>query len=146
MADDVRMSGPLFDGRAEAALQRALLHIRHDVAAEGQRLAGAAFTTSIRANRGRFVSKFTDTDTTRVYTTVSGHKAYTMPVIVGQDETVVTNQTATYGPWLEGTGSRNHTTRFKGYNGMRRAAQALDQVAGAVADDAIRPYIKEMND
>ena len=31
-----------------------------------------------------------------------------------------------YGPWLEGVGSRNETTRFKGYHAFRKAAQALE--------------------
>jgi hypothetical protein len=29
-----------------------------------------------------------------------------------------------YGPWLEGTSSRNRTTRFRGYSALRRARQA----------------------
>lgn len=29
-----------------------------------------------------------------------------------------------YGPWLEGTSSRNRTSRFKGYSSLRRARQA----------------------
>jgi hypothetical protein len=32
-----------------------------------------------------------------------------------------------YGPWLEGVGSRNNTTRFKGYHAFRKAAQALER-------------------
>lgn len=31
-----------------------------------------------------------------------------------------------YGPWLEGVGSRNNTTRFKGYHAFRNAAAALE--------------------
>ncbi|HKZ21164.1 MAG TPA: hypothetical protein VJQ57_13770 [Acidimicrobiia bacterium] len=31
-----------------------------------------------------------------------------------------------YGPWLEGVGSRNNTTRFRGYHAFRKAAQALE--------------------
>lgn len=31
-----------------------------------------------------------------------------------------------YGPWLEGVGSRNNTTRFKGYHSFRNAARALE--------------------
>lgn len=43
-----------------------------------------------------------------------------------------------YGPWLEGTGSRNDTTRFKGYAAARRARQAIEKripqiTAGALA-------------
>jgi hypothetical protein len=29
-----------------------------------------------------------------------------------------------YGPWLEGTSSRNRTTRFRGYSSLRRARQS----------------------
>lgn len=32
-----------------------------------------------------------------------------------------------YGPWLEGVGSRNETTRFKGYHAFRSAAQQLQR-------------------
>lgn len=32
-----------------------------------------------------------------------------------------------YGPWLEGVGSRNNTTRFKGYHAFRNAASRLQQ-------------------
>lgn len=32
-----------------------------------------------------------------------------------------------YGPWLEGVGSRNDTTRFKGYFAFRKAAAALER-------------------
>lgn len=32
-----------------------------------------------------------------------------------------------YGPWLEGVGSRNATTRFKGYWAFRKATAALDR-------------------
>ena len=32
-----------------------------------------------------------------------------------------------YGPWLEGVGSRNATTRFKGYHAFRKAASALER-------------------
>ncbi len=32
-----------------------------------------------------------------------------------------------YGPWLEGVGSRNETTRFKGYHAFRNAAVRLQR-------------------
>ena len=34
-----------------------------------------------------------------------------------------------YGPWLEGTSSRNATTRFKGYASFRKATQAAQKLA-----------------
>jgi hypothetical protein len=38
---------------------------------------------------------------------------------------VVHDRGIVYGPWLEGTSSRNQTTRFKGYHALRRALQAM---------------------
>lgn len=39
-----------------------------------------------------------------------------------------------YGPWLEGVGSRNQTTRFKGYHAMRKAANALERRFESMAE------------
>lgn len=39
-----------------------------------------------------------------------------------------------YGPWLEGVGSRNETTRFKGYHAFRKAAAALEQRIEAMGE------------
>lgn len=43
-----------------------------------------------------------------------------------------------YGPWLEGVGSRNNTTRFKGYHAFRKAAQALDARIEGMGDRIFR--------
>lgn len=48
-----------------------------------------------------------------------------------------------YGPWLEGTSSRNHSTRFKGYQSFRRATDEVRQrhlprIAAQVAADFAR--------
>lgn len=48
-----------------------------------------------------------------------------------QDKTV-------YGFWLEGIGSRNRTTRFKGYFTYRRITQELRAKAQTIADGYIR--------
>lgn len=49
-----------------------------------------------------------------------------------------------YGPWLEGTSSRNQSTRFKGYASFRRATQqtrgALNSLSGAI----IKKYVTRM--
>lgn len=46
---------------------------------------------------------------------------------------IVTDTGIVYGPWLEGTGSRNRTTRFKGYFHWRRAYQAVNARAHGIA-------------
>ena len=43
-----------------------------------------------------------------------------------------------YGPWLEGVGSRNNTTRFKGYHAFREAAQALERRIDDIGDRLFR--------
>jgi len=43
-----------------------------------------------------------------------------------------------YGPWLEGVGSRNQTTRFKGYHSFRKAATRLEARIGGMADRLFR--------
>ena len=142
MSSNVRLSGPLFDGTAQRAAHRGTIAIRQELANEGARLAYAALTASIRHHgTGRAERGITQTDRSRAYQT--GH--YTMPVIVGMDETIVTTDLATYGPWLEGTGSRNLTTRFKGYHSFRMAGQALNGVAEEIGEDVIAPYVREMN-
>jgi hypothetical protein len=67
-----------------------------------------------------------------------------MPIVVEDPavETIVTTADAAYGPWLEGTGSRNQTTRFKGYHGYRLAAQELEAEAGVIADIEMQPFIE----
>jgi hypothetical protein len=139
----VTFSGPMFDGRAERAMTRALADIRRKVAIEGERLAGSVLMASVRHSfTGKAVASVTITDKTRTYQTGK----YTMPVLCAPDEEVVTTSLATYGPWLEGSGSRNYpNTRFHGYQSFRRAGQILDGLAEGIAEDAIQPHIREMN-
>jgi hypothetical protein len=59
--------------------------------------------------------------------------------------TAVTDSGVIYGPWLEGTGSRNRTTRFKGYATFRKAAQELDRRAFRIAAAMLDRYVRRMN-
>jgi hypothetical protein len=45
-----------------------------------------------------------------------------------------------YGPWLEGTGSRNETTIFKGYWSMARAKEMVKRRRGNIARRILREY------
>lgn len=47
-----------------------------------------------------------------------------------------------YGPWLEGVGSRNNTTRFKGYHAFRKAAQALELRIESMGDRMFRLHYR----
>jgi hypothetical protein len=138
---DVELSGPLFDGSAERAAARAVADIEAKVAQKGADLSATTLANAIRHHgSGKAERSATTTAINRVYQTGK----YTMPVMVDRSETVVTTDLATYGPWLEGTGSRNETTRFKGYHSFRLAGQVLDGLAEAIAEEALQPYLKEM--
>lgn len=62
----------------------------------------------------------------------------------GEDR-VLTDSNMIYGPWLEGTGSRNQITRFKGYHTFRTVSRQLDQKKVEIAKKHIARYIGEMN-
>jgi len=65
---------------------------------------------------------------------------------VNQYAYAVNDDNCIYGPWLEGTGSRNTpVTRFPGYSTFRRVAQELEGVAVMKAEEAIKPAVEEIN-
>jgi hypothetical protein len=57
----------------------------------------------------------------------------------------VTDGGVIYGPWLEGTGSRNQRSRFKGYRTFRRTAQDLRRDVGRIAGDVMGPILRELD-
>lgn len=123
-------------------MAKAITAIQDKLSAEGERLAASALSSSIRVpHTGAAVSGI---KTITASTTFQTGK-YTMPVVAAEGESVVTSDLATYGPWLEGTGSRNQTTRFKGYYSFRLATQELDTNAEDIAEETLKPYLEEMN-
>lgn len=109
MAFGVRVTshGPLFNGQAA----RAVRDFSEDLEEEGAEWAlghmRRTFSTSFKEPTGYYESHV------RVSNTVSGHQVWDGGQIA-------------YGPWLEGVGSRNNASRFKGYWAFRKAASALD--------------------
>ena len=50
-----------------------------------------------------------------------------------------------YGSWLEGTSSRNQTTRFKGYASFRKTRDWLDKQTPKVMEEHINRFVRDMN-
>lgn len=123
----VTVSGPLFDGRAHAAVDAMCEEIAYDVAEEGQAI--------VRLNCDVNFKTQTPYYTTRLQIADAGLYARNV-----DDSGVI------YGPWLEGTGSRNFpNTRFKGYAMFRRATQYLNTgAAQEIAERTARPYVARM--
>lgn len=136
-------TGPLFDGEFAKAMEEGMHDARHQLADRGEVLVRGIFTARIRQPTGRFDRSITQTSESRTYVTGK----YALPVVVEDNATdiVVTTDLATYGPWLEGTGSRNLTTRFKGYHAFREATGQLETEAARIAGEAIAERLKAVS-
>ena len=64
--------------------------------------------------------------------------------IIASRHGMIHDSDAVYGPWLEGVGSRNETTRFKGYAMFRNAYQHLEKIATAVMNRRAKQFAQRM--
>lgn len=122
---EINVSGPLFDGRASQAARDFTEKVKEDVASQGY--------ADVMTNLNSSIRHPTPYYETQVTTTRHG------------DAIVVNDRGIIYGPWLEGVGSRNKTTRFKGYFSFRRATQQLRKQVKGLADRLLREkYLRRM--
>lgn len=90
---------------------------------------------------------------TRVRTHLSQHQrvqtGYNVSHVQTQnrsaDITAVKQTNATYGPWIEGTGSRNKTTRFKGYHTFRTIGQEMRGRVHSIIAPHVKAMISDLN-
>lgn len=122
----VTVSGPLWDGRADAAVDDCLDEIRHDVGAQGLSNVHGILDARIRNATPYYETQLISQDF--------------------GDETVVHDRGVIYGPWLEGVGSRNSPrTIFPGYFAHKLATQALNKgQAKAIATRVVARHIPRM--
>lgn len=121
---EVSANGPLFNGQAAAAMTAFANDAEMSVAEEGVRL--------VRQELGRVLKNPTGAYESRITSTRLG------------DAAGVTDNRAVYGGWLEGTSSRNSSTRFKGYSTFRRTVQAIDRKATDTAQRRLPSYLGRM--
>jgi hypothetical protein len=124
MTTTVIKRGPLFDGRAAHAVRDYTSAAAREVGETAEDLVRAAAKV-FRHPTGYYESQIT--------VNRASANAY-----------LVTDNDVVYGPWLEGVGSRNRTTRFKGYHFWRLAAQQADRRAVPVAERVLLPYLARM--
>lgn len=117
--------GPVFDGRASVAARDFAEALSEDVAEDGRRKVQQNLKGSLRHPTGYYQS----------HVRVEARSSLVH---------VVTDNGVVYGPWLEGTGSRNQTTRFKGYASFRRAVQATEAGVDSKATEDFRKYKSRM--
>ncbi len=124
MPSTVTVRGPIFDGRAVAATKAYVRAAVSEVGDEAESLVHSAAGV-FKNPTGAYES--------RINTRVSGQQA------------LVTDSNSVYGPWLEGVGSRNQTTRFKGYHFWRKAGQQAQRKAKPIANRVLGRFIGRMN-
>lgn len=74
-----------------------------------------------------------------------GHYRRNLHTVVQDLRGVISDGGVIYGPWLEGVGSRNDTTRFKGYGAFRRVQTFLDQKRPDIARAHVQRLVSELN-
>jgi hypothetical protein len=123
--DEVKVvaSGPLFDGTAVTQLSVFLDEAVDLVAAAAEEAVDRNLAASIRKP--------------------SSPPRYQAQINIRHDglDRVINDNGVIYGPWLEGVGSRNATTRFKGYASFRRARQDIEQRVPAIVEPALMHFI-----
>lgn len=127
MAEEITITlrGPLFDGRAGIAAQQAAMEITDRVATHALEGVQRNLNASIKNPTPYYETQINIRD-------------------LAITERVVNDRGVIYGPWLEGTGSRNATTRFKGYQSFRRAYQATRAAVPGIAGGVMRRYRARM--
>jgi hypothetical protein len=126
MAANVILTGPAFDGRADIYTRELAEQIQKDVADGAMEGWQEGLDHTIRVNRGRYMSRLNQARR-------------------GMD-IVLNDHGSVYGPWLEGTGSRNSpVTRFPGYHNARMVTAQIRSQVEALAQPAITRYVERMN-
>lgn len=118
----VEYKGPVFDGRAEEAVQDAIDAIEQKTAEFGAAI--------IRARMDQ---------TFRVQT------PYYRPLNQARRDPPgwkISDTGVVYGPWLEGISERNRTTRFKGYSNYRRSVQEIQRHMDRIAEIEIDEHLR----
>lgn len=102
----VDASGPLFDGRAARALAQA-----EDATAErGGQYARDRIQQIVRDEGNE----------------VTGYYESNLQLQRASNTSIVTDRGVAYGPWLEGSSSRNNSTGFHGFHAFRRVVEEMD--------------------
>ncbi len=116
--------GPYFDDVEYAAAARHMTAgVEAEVARRGVPVVRHMVSSSIRVDGGPYADRH-----------------------VVAEASEIRDNNAVYGPWLEGTGSRNApTTRFPGYHSFRRATQQVEAHAAEYARPAVDAFVDEVN-
>ncbi|MCH7953871.1 MAG: hypothetical protein IIC25_08280 [Chloroflexi bacterium] len=113
------------------------------------RLGGAPLDAAIKASIVDIVARGEELVKRQLYVghgVVSGHYRRSIHgVLQDSRHGLIHDSNVIYGSWLEGTSSRNQTTRFKGYSMFRRATQQLNREKGRIVNGHIARAARTLN-
>lgn len=124
MDANVKLEGPIFGGGWNTRVDELMADLTETSGEVAKDLVLRNLDASLRNPTGAYRSRVT-VDATRSFARVHDNRAV-------------------YGPWLEGTSSRNARTRFKGYANWRRATQEMERQVTRVGDEVVRQHIGKM--
>jgi hypothetical protein len=129
MGSTINIHGPLFDGVAAKELKTAVLAVQKEVADYALFQWQLNLEGSLQNPTGAYQSQLN---------------------VLRRGPDLVVNDGwpgsgLVYGPWLEGVGTRNKSTRFKGYFALRRAANSVAQKVTVIAQPIIDKFIVKAN-
>ncbi|MCK9601722.1 MAG: hypothetical protein M0R06_21950 [Sphaerochaeta sp.] len=121
---NVNLSGPIFDGSHQTAVDNFILDARWEVGTQG--------LANVQQNLDQSIKYPTP--------------YYETQVIIQRfaQADIVHDRDIIYGRWLEGTSERNRTTRFKGYASFRRATQELEGQVDSLVEHVLTRHIGRM--
>jgi hypothetical protein len=121
----VTVSGPLFEPGAEQVLTDMRDDLAERMVTEAHRRVLNVLDASLKHPTGYYRRHITR------YGPVGGQGR-------------VHDQQVIYGPWLNGTGSRNRTTRFKGYGHFKRTEQELRRAAKPLGNQVVADHLHKL--
>lgn len=122
LTTSTRTSGPVFDGGFERAVHAFTVEASDDIADRGLSMMHQAAS---------------------VFRNPTGHWESRLVVDRSAPDRVITNDVV-YNAWLEGVGSRNNASRFKGYRMWRLTTQQLQAVASVIAEATLQRFVGQM--
>lgn len=115
------IKGPLFSGEAASTIK--------------------AFQDEAETTIGDYVVNEIQSELGRVLKNPTGYYRSHIVTDRQSDDSAVHDSNVVYGPWLEGVGSRNKSSRFKGYATFRRVSQQISARVGPVAEKILPKYL-----
>lgn len=146
----VDATGPVFDGMAEAEVERYARHLEEVLGDLGVSMIRAYLPTQYM-----YLGHHGGTPETNPVPDNAGYLAASVHAIDISDAVMIVDDPVIYGPWIEGVSNGNliiwphrrnpPPRRFPGYHTFRKISESLDAMATPIAFRELPPYLAAMN-